>query len=148
MNFSFRSFQTLVLYVVVNLFLAVTWHLALFRDVLDRAAPFAREEPIIVLGMAAMVLHGALLITIYPRFHRPDSRARSGVVFGAAVGLFLAAGAIWVDVGKFEFHDGSTYLLLETAYEVFSFGILGALIAFRHRPEEPFLTRTQQEPLV
>jgi hypothetical protein len=146
MNISFRLFQTLVLYVAVNLLLAITWHLVLFRDVLAGTAPFARAEPIIPLGMAAMVLHGVLLIAVYPHFHRQGSRARAGVLFGATVGLFLAAGAIWVDVGKFEFHNGPTYLLLETVYEVFSFSILGALIAFRHKAEEPSLTHTQQEP--
>lgn len=147
MRIPIRSVLTLLLYVSVNLFLAVVWHLVLFKDVLARAAPFARAEPIIPLGMAAMVLHSALLIVIYPRFHRPESPCRSGAVFGAAVGLFLAAGAIWVDVGKFEFRNGSSYLLLETAYEILSFSALGTLIAFRHRPEQHDLPRTHNRPL-
>lgn len=147
MKSPFRSLQTLALYVIVNLVLAVTWHLVLFRDVLREAAPFARAEPILPLGIAAMVLHGALLIAVYPRFHREESLLEAGLLFGGTFGLFLAAGAIWVEVGKFEFHDGLTYLLLETAYEVLSFGILGVLIAYRHRSAQHPEARQRQEPL-
>jgi hypothetical protein len=144
---SFHSLQTLLLYVAVNLLLAVSWHLLIFRDALNAATPFARAHPIVPLGMAAMVVHAVLLIAVYPRFHRPESRGRSGALFGAAVGLFLAAGAIWVDVGKFEFQDGLTYLVLETVYEVFSFSALGVLIAYRYRPEAHLAAHPRQEPL-
>jgi predicted permease len=146
-KFSFHSLQTLLLYVALNLLLAVSWHLLIFRDVLNAATPFARAQPIVPLGMAAIVVHGALLIAVYPRFHRDDSRWRSGVRFGAAFGMFLAAGAIWVDVGKFEFQDGPTYLLLETAYEILSFSLLGVLIAHRHRPGQHFAGPPRPEPL-
>lgn len=134
MRFDVRSAATLALYIAVNMLLAVTWHLVLFKDVLAEATPFARKEPIIPLGLAAMVLHGALLMWIYPRFHRSDSPFRSGALFGGLVGLFLAAGAIWVEVGKFQFSGGATYLAVETLYEVASFTALGVLIALRYRP--------------
>lgn len=137
MKFDARSLLTLALYVTVNLALAVCWHLVAFKDVLAEATPFARAEPIIALGMAAMALHGVLLIGIYPRFHRPDFPVRSGVLFGSTVGLFLAAGAVWVEVGKFEFSNGASYLVIETIYEIASFAVLGVLIAFRHSLTPP-----------
>jgi hypothetical protein len=129
-----RAVVTLALYVAVNMVLAVSWHLVLFKDVLAEATPFARDEPIIALGFAAMLLHGVLLTGIYPRFHRPDSPMRSGAIFGGLTGLFLAAGAIWVEVGKFRFNGGTTYLIVETIYEIASFAALGVLIALRYRP--------------
>ena len=130
-----RSAVTLAIYVVVNLSIAVLWHLVLFKETLAAATPFARAEPIIPLGMAAMVVQGIMLIWLYPRFHRTGSRAKSGLLFGALAGLFLATGAIWVEVGKFEFADGITYLGLETIYEVVSFSALGLVIALRHKKE-------------
>ena len=126
---------TLTIYVVVNLLIAVLWHLVLFKDLLDAATPFARAEPIIPLGMTAMVVHGILLIRIYPYFHRSVSPAASGLWFGAGAGLFLAAGAIWVEVGKFQFTNPMIYLGLETIYEVASFAVFGLVIALRHRSQ-------------
>jgi len=113
--------------------MAVLWHLVLFREVLAAATPFARPEPLIPVGLAAMLLQGTALIALYPRFHRADARLRSGLVFGAVAGLFLATGAIWVDVGKFQFAHGATYLALESVYEVGSFALLGLVVAVRHR---------------
>ena len=131
-----RSGATLAIYVAVNLTVAMIWHLVLFKDTLAAATPFARAEPIIPLGMAAMVVQGIMLIWLYPRFHLPGSRTRSGLRFGALAGLFLATGAIWVEVGKFQFADSAAYLGLETIYEVVSFAALGLVIALRHK-EEP-----------
>jgi hypothetical protein len=82
-----------------------------------------------------MVVQGILLIGLYPRFHRHGSSATSGLLFGAVAGLFLATGAIWVEVGKFRFADGVTYLALETTYELVSFAALGVVIALRHKEE-------------
>ncbi len=132
MKVNTRSALTLAIYVAVNLTIAVLWHLVLFKDALAAATPFARAEPIIPLGMAAMVLQGVLLLWLYPRFHQPNFPKRSGMLFGSGAGLFLAAGAIWVEVGKFEFNDGASYLAIETVYEVFSFAILGLVLALRH----------------
>lgn len=128
-----RSAVTLAIYVVVNLIVAVLWHLVLFKETLAAVTPFARAEPIIPLGMSAMVVQGIMLIWLYPRLHRRGSAVRSGLLFGALAGLFLATGAIWVEVGKFQFADGLTYLLLETVYEVASFAALGLVIALRHK---------------
>jgi hypothetical protein len=128
-----RSAVTLASYVVVNLIVAMLWHLVLFKETLAAVTPFARAEPIIPLGMSAMVVQGSLLIWLYPRVHRRGSAVRSGLSFGALAGLFLATGAIWVEVGKFQFADALTYLLLETVYEVASFAALGLVIALRHK---------------
>jgi hypothetical protein len=130
-----RSGSTLAVYVVINMAIAVVWHLVLFKETLEAATPFARAKPIIPLGMAAMVVQGVLLIWLYPRFHRQASPAKSGLLFGALAGLFLASGAIWVEVGKFQFADSITYLVLETIYEVVSFAALGLVIALRHKGE-------------
>lgn len=127
-----RSGVTLAIYVIANLIMAVLWHLVLFEETLVAATPFARAHPLIPLGMAAMVVQGTMLIGLYPRFHQPRARVKSGLIFGALAGLFLAAGAIWVEIGKFEFADGWTYLVLETFYEVLSFSALGLIIALRH----------------
>lgn len=138
-----RSSVTLAIYVAVNLGMAMLWHLVLFKETLAAATPFARAEPIIPLGMAAMVVQGTLLIWLYPRLTRlAASPARSGLAFGALAGLFLATGAIWADVAKFHFAKGLTYFGLETLYEVASFMALGLVIAVRHagrhavRPKE------------
>lgn len=121
---------------MVNLAIAVVWHLVLFEDLLAAATPFARETPIIPLGMAAMVVQGILLIRIYPRFHQVDAPVISGLRFGIVAGLFLAAGAIWVEVGKFEFAGAMAYLAIKTIYEVGSFAVLGSVIALRHKGEK------------
>ncbi len=128
-----RTAVTLLIYVLSNLGIAVLWHLVLFKDLLAAATPFARPEPLIPLGMAAMLVQGLLLIWIYPRFHRPLARVRSGLGFGAMAGLFLATGAIWVEVGKFQFADSLIYLGLETVYEIGSFAVLGLIVALRHQ---------------
>jgi len=147
-----RAVVTLTMYLLVNLVVAVLWHLVLFRETLAAATPFARTEPIMPLGMSAMLVQGILLIGLYPRFHAPGSPVSSGLRFGAVAGLFLATGAIWVEVGKFQFASAVTYLSLETVYEVLSFALLGVVIAMRfepaqrHEPAEPHEPTPQRDP--
>lgn len=132
MKMNARSALTLAIYVAAKLTMGLLWHLVLFKEALAAATPFARSEPIIGLGLAAMVVQGILLMWLYPRFHRPESPKRSGMLFGSCAGLFLAAGAIWVEVAKFQFADGARYLMIETVYEVFSFTVLGLVLSLRH----------------
>lgn len=131
-----RSAGTLGLYVVVNFAMAATWHMVLFKDLLADATPFLRPEPLFPLGIAAMITQAVLLIGLYPRFQRPRRAASTGLLFGAAAGLFLASGSIWVDVAKFSFAAPVTYLLVETVYTIGSFAVLGLVIALRYRAPE------------
>ena len=123
---------TLVLYIFLNSLVAALWRLVLFADIIAASTSFAREEPIFPLGLAAMVIHGTPLISIYPKFHIPASWIRSGLLFGASAGLFLAVGGIWVDVAIFGFSEPFTYLAVESIYEVLSYTILGMLLAYRY----------------
>ncbi len=127
-----RHVVTLIIYIAVNFAIATIWHLVLFKEILDAATPFAREQPIFPLGIAAMVVQGSLLIGIYPKFHQAGTRVFRGLVFGLGAGIFLAAGSIWVDVAKFAFEASATYLSLETLYTLISFALLGLVVAMRH----------------
>lgn len=117
-------------YLVVTFAGGATWHLMLFRPTYVRLGIFTRiEDPIIPLGLSAMLLQGAILSYVYPIFARRERPVREGLEFGLLAALFIGSSAVLAEAGKNYVSSLGTWLLLEWSYYLLQFLLSGVAIA-------------------
>jgi hypothetical protein len=118
------------------------WHLLLFRQNYVELQIFSRiEDPVIALGLSAMVIQGAILAYLYPRVSRWRHPALDGVLFGLLIGAFLATSTVLAEAAKNYVTSLRTWILLEGSYYLIQFALSGLVIALAYgRAEEGSVT--------
>lgn len=116
-------------YVLATFAGGFVWHLLLFEQTYVELGIFTRiEDPVIPLGVSAMVIQGAILAYLYPRVSRWRHPALDGVLFGLLVGAFLATSAVLAEAGKNYVSSLGTWVLLEGSYYLLQFALSGLVI--------------------
>lgn len=120
-------------YAAVTFPLAYIWHLVAFKSTYESLGYFSREEPILVLGFASILIQGVLLSLIYPRLCSGTS------VLGGATTLFLVMGGyhwsmhVVAEAAKHKIEPLPTWFALETLYLCIQFGLGGLLLSLIYR---------------
>lgn len=116
-------------YVAVTFVLGFVWHLVLFKQLYHDLGIFTRiDDPIIPLGLSAMVVQGVVLAYAYPLLGPRCAPLRDGIVFGLVAGLFIASSAVLAEAAKQKVSSLPTWLIVETVYYALQFGLSGAAI--------------------
>jgi len=115
-------------YIVCTFLIAAPWHLVLFKQIYDELAIFSRKDPLIPLGLLSMAMQGLILSYLYPLFAKGGPPLKTGLQFGALMGVLLASIAVFAEAGKQEVTSLSTWLVFESAYYLFQFSLVGAVI--------------------
>lgn len=130
-----RSFWLAVLaYLLPTFPLGYFWHLVTFADRYHQLAMY-RDDVIIPLGLASMVIQALFFAWAYPRLFGADASrwlrgaSRFGVVFGTLAWSF----AVLPVAAKYRMASVADFLLLETAFTVLQFMVVSPLIALAHR---------------
>lgn len=94
---------------------------------------FMRADPILPLGLAAMVLQ-ALVMSFTLSRHKPEGASlRDGVLVSVAFGLFLAAYIVLVEPSKYAVPSITTWMTVESAASSVQFILFGFLLGWIHR---------------
>lgn len=110
------------------------WHLVTFSEQYHRLEMY-RDEVIIPLGLASMIIQALLFAWAYPRLfagyrdHWYRGAWRFGLFFGALAWTF----AVLPVAAKYRMSSVQDFLLLETAFTVLQFLIVSPLIALAYR---------------
>jgi hypothetical protein len=121
-------------YLLPSFPIAFIWHLVLFEQKYH-ALQIYRDEPVIAFGLASMIIQGAIFSWLFPRVFTQGSGSfvKDGLLYGLGAGLLswsfttLAVGA------KNVMASVPDYVLLETAFTIVQFAIVGPLIALAYR---------------
>ena len=121
-------------YLLPSFPIAFVWHLVLFEQKYH-ALQIYRDEPVITFGLGSMIIQGAIFSWLFPRVFTQGSGSfvKDGLLYGLGAGLLswsfttLAVGAKNVMVSV------PDYVLLETAFTILQFAIVGPLIALAYR---------------
>jgi len=124
-------------YVFCTFLIAAPWHLVLFKPVYDELAIFTRQEPLIPLGLVSMLMQGLVLSYLYPLYAQGRHSVKTGATFGLLMGVLLASSAVFAEAGKQNVTSLSTWLLLESAYFLFQFSVVGVIIGSIYAKGEP-----------
>jgi hypothetical protein len=125
-------------YLIVTFALGASWHFAFFPELYHGFGIYNRTEPIIPLGMLSMVLQGAVMAVIYPRWYRGEAPLTAGLKFGLLMGLFLFSVSTIANAAKINVTGLGAFLLLQAAFHALQFGAAGAVfgLVFGRLPEK------------
>ena len=112
------------------------WHLKTFRTHYDRLEMF-REQVIVPLGLATMIIQAAIYAWIYPRLFATthDAWLTSALQFGAIFGVLAWSLAVLPVAAKYRTASVRGFLTLETAFTVVHYLVVSPLIAFAWRAD-------------
>ncbi|MFK7846626.1 MAG: hypothetical protein AB8G77_15100 [Rhodothermales bacterium] len=92
-----------------------------------------RTEPIIPLGILAMVVQGAILGILFQRIQMNGSVMRNALMFSLMMGLFLAIYIAVVEPSKYIVPSIGAWVLVEGIASTVQFGLFGVLLGLIHR---------------
>jgi hypothetical protein len=114
--------------------IAFMWHLVLFQEKYH-ALKIYRDEPVIAFGLGSMIIQGAIFSWLFPRVftQRGDTFLKEGLLYGLGAGLLSWSFTTLAVAAKNVMVSVPDYVLLETAFTVLQFTIVGPLIALAYR---------------
>ena len=121
-------------YLVPTFPIAFVWHLVLFEPQYH-ALHIYRADPIIPFGLASMTIQGVVFSWVFPRVFA-DNRSsilKDGLLYGLGAGLLSWSFTTLAVAAKHPMASISDYVLLETAFTILQFLVVGPLIALAHR---------------
>jgi hypothetical protein len=121
-------------YLVPTFPIAFVWHLVLF-ETQYHALHIYRADPIIPFGLVSMIIQGIVFSWVFPRLFAGNrgSILRNGLLYGLGAGLLSWSFTTLAVAAKHPMVSISDYVLLETAFTVLQFLIVGPLIALAYR---------------
>ena len=121
-------------YVLPTFPLGYFWHLKTFAPTYARLGMY-REDVIIPMGLASMVVQGLFFAWAYPKLF--DTSAGhwliSAVQFWAIFGVLAWSFMVLPVAAKNRMTSVTTFLMLETAFTAIQFAIAGLLLALVYR---------------
>ena len=131
-----RAFGGCVLaYFAVTMSVAYPWHMLLFHEQYAAMGAFTRAEPILPLGMTAVLVQGVVFAYLFPLYlrHRGAGRpVRRGMEFGLLFGSTVYSVMVFATAAKFEIEPVARFLALGTAFQLLQFLLVGATIGWIH----------------
>ena len=99
--------------------------------------PIMRSEPIMALGISAMVIQGALAGLLFPAVRWGAASIRTGLLFAWVLGAFLASYIVLVEPGKYTVPSVSAWMRVEGLAALIQFTAFGLLLGLIHRGPAP-----------
>lgn len=121
-------------YLIPTFPIAFVWHLVLFEPQYQ-ALQIYRADPIIPFGLASMLIQGAIFSWAFPRLFAASraSVLKDGLLYGLGAGLLSWSFTTLAVAAKHPMASISDYVVLETAFTVLQFVVVGPLIALAYR---------------
>lgn len=133
----YKAFILSVLaYIVLSMAIAVPWHIVWFADLYHENGWFTRDEPIIPLGMMAMLTQAVVFAYVYPFYYKGGHPVLTGIKFSLILGLLVYSVMGFTHVAKIEMQKPELFLLLHTVFQFIQFTLVGAAIGFIHGQKE------------
>ena len=97
---------------------------------------FLRPNPIIPMGLAAMVIEGFVMSVALQRLIPEGATVRHGLAVSAAFGLFLASYIVLAEPAKYAVPSIPSWLAIETFASFVQFSVFGLLLGLIHRKKD------------
>lgn len=110
------------------------WHLVAFVERYHRLDIY-RDEVIIPLGLASMVIQALVFAWAYPRLF-PIARVpwqRGAIGFGCLFGVMAWSFVVLPVAAKYRMASVQDFIVLETCFTALQFAVVSPLIALAHR---------------
>lgn len=115
-------------YFVITMAWAYPWHVVWFHEQYVAWGAMTRPEPIIPLGMAAVITQGIVLAYLYPYCYRGGPPLWEGVRFSLIAGLLVYTVMGFATAAKFKIEPIPTFLAYHTVFQLVQFTLTGAAL--------------------
>ncbi|SHO57032.1 hypothetical protein VQ7734_02801 [Vibrio quintilis] len=123
-----------VAYFVITMAWAYPWHMVFFHDLYVEWGAFQRAEPLMPLGIAAVLIQGIVIAYLYPFYARVKGYSiASGIRFNLMIGLMTYTAMGFATAAKFSIEPVSQFLLFHTVFQVIQFILTGAAFGMIYR---------------
>ena len=122
-------------YIMIVFPLALGWHLGLFNKQYEAFGYFV-GEPNIAVGLATILIQGAVLAIIYPLFHTGSTGFIRAFQFAGLMGLFFWTSHVLAFVAKQNVPNVTGFIAMETVYLILHFGLFALALGLIYRGEE------------
>lgn len=124
-----RFILSVLAYLVLSMIMVSLWHFVIFKDHYESIS-IVRAQPLMQLGMAAMVIQGCVLAYLFPSFRgqATGSPLVKGIKFGLLMGLFLGAYLSLAEPGKYNVPSISNWIMIEGVLSLLQFTVVGAAL--------------------
>ena len=125
-------------YFVTTMAVAYPWHMVLFHEKYVAMGAFSRGEPIMPLGMAAVLLQAVVFAYFYPLFYRHQGGGHPilrGVQFSMFLGLTVYTVMVLATAAKFKIEPLADFLVLGTCFQFLQFLFVGIVLGLVHGRE-------------
>ena len=113
-------------YFVITMAWAFPWHMVFFHDVYVEMGAFQRTEPIMVLGISAILIQGIVIGYLYPFYaQKKGYGVVSGIKFNLIVGLMTYTAMGFATAAKFNIEPVAQFLAYHTVFQLIQFLLTG-----------------------
>jgi hypothetical protein len=117
-----------VVYFVITMSWAYPWHLIWFHDLYVSWGAMQRADPIISLGIVAILIQGAVIGYLYPFYYKGGSPIIQGIKFNLIIGLMTYTAMGFATAAKFDIEPVSHFLMFHTLFQAVQFTLTGAAL--------------------
>ena len=122
---------TMLAFMVVSFGVQATSHFVLNAEHYASIS-IMRPDPMIPLGIAAMVIQGGVAAILFPLLAQPGAWLKSGLFVGWGLMLFLGSYIVLVEPSKYLVPSVSAWMLVEASASFIQFTLFGLGLGLIH----------------
>lgn len=122
-----------IAYFVITMSWAYPWHMIFFHDIYVEMGAFQRAEPIMPLGIAAILIQGMVIGYLYPFFPQQGHPVIQGVKFNLIIGLMTYTAMGFATAAKFQIEPVSLFLIYHTIFQTIQFTLTGIALGLIYK---------------
>ncbi|MCG7935975.1 MAG: hypothetical protein JAY68_15135 [Candidatus Thiodiazotropha taylori] len=124
-----KALLFLLAYFVISMAWAYPWHMLLFHDQYVAWGAFQRDEPIMLLGITAIVIQGLVIGYLYPFYNRGSGSAiLRAIRFNLIIGLMTYSAMGFATAAKFQIEPVLPFLAYHTLFQIIQFILTGTAL--------------------
>ncbi|MEZ6137549.1 MAG: hypothetical protein R3C53_21895 [Pirellulaceae bacterium] len=122
-------------YFVLTMGWAYPWHMVFFHDRYVAWGAFQRDEPVMLLGIAAILVQGIVIGYLYPYYnHGKGNPMIRGIRFNLIIGLMTYTAMGFATAAKFNIDPIAPFLAFHSVFQFIQFTLTGAALGLIYRP--------------
>lgn len=123
-------------YFVITMAWAYPWHMVFFHDIYVEMGAFQRAEPLMPLGIAAILSQAIVIAYLYPYYAKiKGDGILSGVKFNLIIGVMTYSAMGFATAAKFNIDPVSTFLIYHTVFQAIQFALTGVALGWIYKKQ-------------
>lgn len=121
-------------YFLITMAWAYPWHIIFFHEIYVEMGAIQREEPLILYGIAAVIVQGWTIAYLYPFYAKVKGYSLlNGIRFNLVVGLMTYTAMGFATAAKFNIEPPILFLSYHTVFQIIQFTLTGIALGIIYK---------------